>query len=202
MRRSAVAGTDPLQKQLFEEQLDRAKGDLALHLKRKSDLVVRSPGNGRFILHRPDDLLGKFARKGEILGVVAEFDHPVAKVVVAEDEADLVRTRATAVELRSVDHTGALHSGAIFREIPNINDRLPSLALSTVGGGDIVMDPRDARNLKSLTKVLNVELDFQPPILVSEMGQRVYVRVDHGNEPLAWRFYRELRQLFLRRFNV
>ena len=64
------------------------------------------------------------------------------------------------------------------------------------------MDPRDARNLKSLTKVLNVELDFQPPILVSEMGQRVYVRVDHGNEPLAWRFYRELRQLFLRRFNV
>jgi len=56
--------------------------------------------------------------------------------------------------------------------------------------------------LKSLTKVLNVELDFQPPILVSEMGQRVYVRVDHGNEPLAWRFYRELRQLFLRRFNV
>jgi hypothetical protein len=34
------------------------------------------------------------------------------------------------------------------------------------------------------------------------MGGRVYARFNHGNEPLALRLYREVRQLFLRRFNV
>jgi putative peptide zinc metalloprotease protein len=34
------------------------------------------------------------------------------------------------------------------------------------------------------------------------VGGRVYVRFDHGEEPIVWRWYREIRQLFLRRFNV
>jgi putative peptide zinc metalloprotease protein len=202
LRRVAVAGTDPLQTQLFEQQLDRARGDLALHLKRRADLIVRSPGDGRFILHRPGDILGKFAHKGEVLAFVAAFDHPVAKVVVAEESADLVRSRTQGIEIRVSDDLAATHSALLLREVPNVNDRLPSLALSTLGGGEIVMDPRDSKTPRSLTKVLNLELDFDPPISVAEMGGRIYVRFDHGREALAWRLYRELRQLFLRRFNV
>jgi putative peptide zinc metalloprotease protein len=34
------------------------------------------------------------------------------------------------------------------------------------------------------------------------VGGRVYVRFDHGWEPLIWRWYRNVRQLFLRRFSV
>jgi putative peptide zinc metalloprotease protein len=202
LRRASVSGTDPLQKQLFEEQLNRAKGDLELHLKRKADLIIRSPGNGRFIVRGSADLIGKFARKGEILAFVADFDHPVAEVVVTEDAADLVRSRTQTIQMRLVDSIKSIHSGALLREVPNVNDRLPSLALSTVGGGEIVMDPRDPKNLKALTKVLHLEVDFQPPVPVSEIGGRLYVRFDLGNEPLAWRLYRDVRQLFLRRFNV
>lgn len=202
LRRESVAGRDPLQKQLFEEQLERTKADLALQLKRKGDLIVRSQGDGRFVLHRPDDLLGKFAHKGELLGFVADFDHPVAKVVVTEDVADLVRTRTRAIEIRLAEHIGSTYFGSLLRETPAVNERLPSLALSTVGGGELVLDPRDARNLKSLTRVLNLEFGFEPQISVSEMGGRIYVRFDHDEEPLVWRFYRDLRQLFLRRFNV
>jgi len=202
LRREAVAGKDPLQKQLFEEQLERARADLALQMKRKGDLIVRSPGNGRFVLHRPDDLLGKFAHKGEILGFVADFDHPVAKVVVTEDVADLVRTRTRAIQIRLADHIQSIYYASPLRETPAVNERLPSLALSTVGGGELVLDPRDARSLKALTRVLNLEFSFEQQISVSEMGGRVYVRFDHDDEPLAWRFYRDLRQLFLRRFNV
>jgi putative peptide zinc metalloprotease protein len=53
-----------------------------------------------------------------------------------------------------------------------------------------------------LNQVLHVELGFENPPTVSEMGGRAYARFDHGSEPLAWRLYRSLRQLFLRRFNV
>jgi putative peptide zinc metalloprotease protein len=34
------------------------------------------------------------------------------------------------------------------------------------------------------------------------VGGRIYVRFDHGKEPLAWRWYRAIRQVFLRRLNV
>jgi putative peptide zinc metalloprotease protein len=202
LRRLAVVGTDPLHQQMFEEQLERARGDLELNRKRLENLIVRSPGEGRFILRRPGDLLGKFAHKGEILAFVADFDHPIAKIVVPEDSADLVRSRRNAIAIRLSDTIGTIHTGAVLREIPNIGYRLPSLALSTAGGGDVAIDPRDTKAPRGLTNMLQLELGFEPPLSVSEMGGRVYARFDHGSESLAWRMYRDLRQLFLKRFNV
>jgi putative peptide zinc metalloprotease protein len=202
LRRIAVAGTDPLQKQLFEEQLARAKGDLELHLKRKADLVVRSPGNGRFVLRRPNELIGKFAHKGEILGFVAQFDRPVVKVVVTEDSLDLVRNRSQDVDIRLVNRLDKTYHGTILRQTPMITDRLPSSALGTPGGGEVLVDPRDPKSPKALIKLLNLELGFDEPLEVSEIGGRVYARFSHGREPLAERFYREVRQMILRRFSV
>jgi len=40
---------------------------------------------------------------------------------------------------------------------------------------------------------------MDPSILI---GARTYVRFDHGGQPLAKQWYRSLRQLFLRQFNV
>ena len=105
-------------------------------------------------------------------------------------------------ELRLVDKIDTIYPGRIEREIPYISDRLPSLALGTPGGGEVVMDPRDSKNPKALIKLLHLELGFRSAPAVSEMGGRVYARFNHGNEPLALRLYREVRQLFLRRFNV
>ena len=34
------------------------------------------------------------------------------------------------------------------------------------------------------------------------IGSRVYVRFDHGSEPLARQWYRSLRQVFLKQLNV
>ncbi len=43
---------------------------------------------------------------------------------------------------------------------------------------------------------------MDPPVAVSAIGGRVHVRFDHGWEPIGWRLYRSLRQVFLKRFNV
>jgi len=40
------------------------------------------------------------------------------------------------------------------------------------------------------------------PVPVERLGSRVYVRFDHGREPLGWQWFRRIRQLFLRRLNV
>jgi putative peptide zinc metalloprotease protein len=202
LRRSAVAVSDPFQKQLFEEQLTRAKGDLALRRKQMADLVVRSPGNGRFIVKRPDDLVGKFFHKGELVGYVAVFGHPTALVIVPEESADLVQSRTKAIEVQFTTALGHDHVARVSHSVPSITNVLPSLALSTAGGGEITLDPRDPKSMKAITNVLHLELEFDVPTPVLRIGERVYVRFDHGYEPLATRLYLGFRQLFLRRFNV
>ena len=202
LRYAAARVNDAAEGKILEEHLKRAEADLALYRRRQRDLLVRSPGNGEFVLPRAADLMGSFVRKGDVIGFVVTFDDPVARVIVPEDSADLVRRRTEAVELRLVDRMENIYPMTVVRELPAITDRLPSLAFSTVGGGEIIMDPSDGENLKALAKVLQLELRFKTPVRVSAMGGRTYARFDHGEEPLAWRIYRSLRQLFLSRFRV
>ena len=67
----------------------------------------------------------------------------------------------------------------------------------------MLLDPRDPKNLRTLSK--NLQLEIHPSRSRCRSHKSVAVadiRFDHGSEPLGWRLYRELRQLFLRRFNV
>jgi putative peptide zinc metalloprotease protein len=202
LRREAVYSVDPVEERLAAEQVRRAEGELALALQQQRQLIVRSPERGRFILRQPEDVVGHFVHKGELLGFVAAPKRHLALVVVAEDAADLVRSRTRSVELRLADEPGTSHPARILREVPDINDQVPSPALSTLGGGAFVMDPRDPKQNKVFTKVLHLEVQFSAGPAADDIGGRVYVRFDHGNEPLAWRLYRGLRQLLLKRLDV
>ena len=202
LRHDAVFSTDPVREQIFADQVRRAEAELAEALTREQSLIVRSPGTGTFVVRRPGEMIGHYAHEGELLGVVAAFDAPIVVAVIPEESADLVRSRTRRVEVRLIDAPSRVYEAEIAREIPSINDRLPSPALSTLGGGEAVLDPRAGKELRTLTKVLHLELRFTDPVSVRGIGGRAYARFDHGDEPLAWRLYTGLRQLFLRHFGV
>ena len=143
-----------------------------------------------------------FVKKGELIGYVATFDEPVVHVIIPEDSADLVRQRTRNVKVRLVDRMDHVLLAEIERELPLLTDRVPSPALSTAGGGEVLLDPTDPANMKALERMLQLELRFIEAFPVAKMGDRIYVRFDHGTEPLAWQLYRNIRQLFLKRFNV
>jgi len=65
-----------------------------------------------------------------------------------------------------------------------------------------VTDPRDPQGRTAVRKVFQVDLELPVPDGLVNLGGRVYVRFDHGREPLAAQWYRQLRQLFLARFDV
>ena len=68
--------------------------------------------------------------------------------------------------------------------------------------GMIAIDPRDAWGTKSFQKLFLFDIELPTHAALFNVGGRVYVRFDHGREPLVYRWYREIRRLFLRRFNV
>ena len=86
--------------------------------------------------------------------------------------------------------------------MPGAREQLPSPALGSAGGGNIVTDPRDPQGVTALGKVFQLDLDVPSATGLVDVGGRVYVRFDHGWTPLANQWYLELRQLFLARFDV
>jgi putative peptide zinc metalloprotease protein len=90
----------------------------------------------------------------------------------------------------------------VEREVPALTDTLPSVALSTMGGGRIALDPTDPQQVRVLARLLHLEISPTRPVSVTALGGRVYVRFDHGFEPIAWRLYRATRQVFMKRLNV
>lgn len=193
---------DPAEARIVREQLQHARADLDLARQRERDLLVRSTNSGRFIVPRHADMPGTYVRHGSTLGYVSKETDLVIRVVVLEDEADAVRTRLRDVKLKYPEHMGQTIRAEVLREVPSLTDQLPSMALSVVGGGRISIDPTNINDVRALSTLLHLELkplslDNLPPL-----GSRVYVRFSHGLEPIAFRLYRSLRQVFLRRFSV
>ena len=202
MRYASLNVEDRVEAKIALQQLQHARARLASNQQKSSDLIVRSPANGKFILPRPTDLPGSFVRKGQTLAYVSKFTDSIVKVAVSKDLIDIVRTKTKKVEIRMAEHVSKVIPATIQRIEPAATNRLPSLALSTMGGGKIVVDPRDSDVPMALEKlfVLNLQLDSAEDI--NKVGGRVYVRFDHGQEALVGRIYRSLRQLFLRQLNV
>lgn len=201
--RYAVTGvTDQVEANIVREQLRHARADLDLARQKQHDLLVTSTSDGKFILPHAVDLPGRFLRKGEVLGYITRQEDVVVRVIVDEDLAELVRERAKRVDIRFLKRMSSMVPAVIEREVPELSDTLPSMALSTVGGGEIIVDPTDANRMKALANLLHLEVRPLEAIPVTLLGERAYVRFVHGAEPLAGRMYRAIRQAFLRQFSV
>ena len=86
--------------------------------------------------------------------------------------------------------------------MPTATDELPSSALGSEGGGALASNPMEQETPTAVDKVFQIDLKLPATLEVVNMGGRVYLLFDHGREPLAPRWMRYLRQLFLSRFNV
>jgi putative peptide zinc metalloprotease protein len=187
--------------QLTLEALRYARRDLARAQERLAELEIRSGVEGTFVLPRAEDLPGRFVEKGELLASVVDLDTISVRAVVLQDDIDLVRRRTTGVRIRLAESLAETHGAEIRRIVPAASDRLPSAALGSAGGGRVPLDPRDGAGYRSVESHFEVELELQNALPLVNAGGRVYVRFDHGAEPLGFQVYRRVRQLFLSRFH-
>ncbi len=193
---------NPEQAQIAREKLQQEQRVLARTEERAARLIVASEVDGRVVAPMPADLPGQFFRQGDLLGYVLAERSFIARVVVTQADIDLVRTRFQAVQLRLADDLRTVHTASILRQTPGGIAELPTAALGPNGGGRIPVDPSDSEGLKTLERIFVLDLQLPPDTQPSAFGERVYVRFDHGHEPLLAQGYRRLRQLLLSRFNV
>lgn len=158
--------------------------------------------DGTLVAATAQDLPGRYFKKGELIGYVLGSDSLIARVVIPQDDIDLVRSRWRSAELRLAEAIPQVHVAGLAREMPAAVDELPTAALGLAGGGAIPTMPDDSSGLKTIGRVFLVDLGMPPGTRTSAFGERVFVRFNHGLEPLALQGFRRLRQLLLSHFGV
>ena len=201
-RRDEVWRSSPVEANIIDEKIAARARALESANKRIDQLTSKSHVKGTFVVPRAEDLPQRFARKGTPLAYVVDPGALSALVVVSQEDVDLVRHHTREVQLRLAEKIHDPVTVVVRREVPAAAGQLPSAALGTAHGGDIPVDPADRRGLTALRKFFQFELEIPETLGASAVGGRVYVRFDHGWEPLVVRWYRGLRRLFLTRFNV
>jgi len=104
--------------------------------------------------------------------------------------------------VRLASRLSAPVAGEILRIVPAASERLPSAALGTIGGGPLPVDPEDRDGLQTLEPVFQLDVRIPNGLASHRIGERAYVRFEHGAEPLGIRAWGALRRLLLRRLGV
>ena len=194
--------TDRVKAEITKEEMKQVTANLERARERVADLTVRSLMDGVFLSPMAQDLPGRFARRGELLGYVVDRSLITARVVVTQEDVDFVRQKNRGVKIQLPEKIGEVFPVVIKREVPAATDQLPSRTLSQQGGGEIPVNPQDTQGMKAFQTIFMFDLELPEHEKFYHVGGRVYVRFDHGWEPLLWRWYRSARQVFLKRFNV
>jgi putative peptide zinc metalloprotease protein len=165
-------------------------------------LAVRAGLAGTWVPAAPTELPGRAVKRGELLGYLVAGPADRVRVAVTQEDADLVKTRVQAVQVRPVQSPLGALDARVRREVPGGGFELVSAALASSAGGEIAVDPSKEGGTHSLRRVFDLELQLATPSPSAVFGDKVWVRFDLGATPLAAQWLLRLRQAFLARLNV
>jgi putative peptide zinc metalloprotease protein len=188
--------------EITREALRTRREELQHARAQERELTVVSPTSGQFVLAgAAQDLPDRFVRRGQDIGYVVPPATVRARVLVAQEDVDYVRTRTERVEVKLAGRLHDTYDARVLREVPQASDKVGNLAMSSVGGGRAALHPQSQDRLKTLNTWFEFELEL-PATQAFVLGEHVYARFVHPPEPIGLRIYRSARQLFLKRFLV
>lgn len=191
--------TNRVSSAITRDEIATIASELAQLQEQAATLLVKSETGGVFVLPEAQRILGRHFRQGELIGYVINPGGMIVRTVVPQASIGLVRRRVERVEVRLAERLGEAVQSSVLRETPGGSTALPSRALGAAGGGTIAVKPTEDGGLTAAEKVFQVDLELPEDLPVSGVGQRAYVRFEHGAEPLADQWIRSGRQLLLSR---
>ncbi|WP_274054606.1 HlyD family efflux transporter periplasmic adaptor subunit [Thalassomonas haliotis] len=187
----------PVQVEIIAEEALAVEAELTQLQQQKLAFSVKSAQAGVFVLPGDRQLAGQYLRQGELIGYVISSEHLIIRAVVSQADIALVRKANNSVQVRLAEDPNQVVNTRILRMTPAGSYQLPSLALSVEGGGKVVVQRGENGEISSKQAMFQVDLALPEGLVVSGLGGRVFVRFDHGQEPLAQQWLRRARQLVL-----
>jgi putative peptide zinc metalloprotease protein len=193
---------DVVAMEVVRERLETIQVVIAELREDQENLTVRVLSEGRFNLTPGPEHEGRFVQRGEVLGTVLGRDSWQVLVLAHQDEIDLIRGRSGRVEVRFADQLEQVYEAVVTRQTPTATKELPSGAFATQGGGEVTLDPMDPNGRQAFERWFQLDLEVPHKEGRVRVGGRVFVRFNHGYEPLAKRWGRAIRRVFLSEFDL
>lgn len=183
----------------IEEEIARVQSELQRVEQKIGHLEVRAHTAGTLVMPNQRDLPRTFLRQGSTIAYVLEREDIRIRAAVPEYDAALLRDETRSVEVRMTGDREPV-AAELMRDIPAATFDLPSAALGERSGGPHATDPADKDGLRTRQPIVLIDLKL-PATRLERVGGTASVRFDHGAQPLAQRWYRQLRQVLLQHFN-
>ncbi len=183
------------------EVLDYAEKELQRSRERYEGLIIKSPSSGVFLVADAQNMPGRYIVRGEPLGYVVDYDRIPVTLMLSEDHVNRVVNKTDLIEISLASMPDKIYHGQIQRFYPSSTKEVPSDILTVDGGGNIVPDPSEHRQLMSVTPLFKLLVDADD-LPVTRINERVHVLFRHPAEPVGWRLLRGIRRVFLRQLNV
>ncbi|MBC5785963.1 hypothetical protein H8N03_23700 [Ramlibacter sp. USB13] len=196
-RLDAVWGAQPAQATQLAQTLGQERAQLARLEEEAAQLSARARAAGGLLVERAADLPGRFVRKGDVLAHVLGEYQPVVRMVVQQADVSFVQQDVRGVEVRLVEDLARPLPAELVRSVPKAARDLPSAALGQGGGGRVLVDPRDEKQLTALDNVFEFEAALPPGTDATHLGSRAYVSLEHTPEAIGWRWWRAARRALL-----
>lgn len=198
----ADARTDsPAAALVVEEELAEAVARLTREEEILRGLKIRSATAGHFIAAGPlHDFPGRYLKKGDLIGYVVPERATILRVVVPQEQIDLVRNAFVGIELRATE--GPPVTSSILREVPAGQFALPSAAFALAAGGSVPTDPRDTKNTTALSRVFQFDVALPEALGPQPFGTRLEVRFRFTDMPAGQQLLRWGRRVLLANFGT
>jgi putative peptide zinc metalloprotease protein len=186
------------------QELEHARTVLEEIEFRIDHLMIKAPREGQWLAMNSDQLQGRYIQRGELLGYVLQPNDLTIKAVADQAAINAIRQNVTKIELRPASNIDKIIPATLKRQIPEASKIVPHLALTSTGGGDFEIDPAFTEQgssgtveaVRTFENLFQLEFSTQEPSSL-RLGERVYIRLQHKDEPLFWRWWRDLRRVFL-----
>lgn len=195
---------DRVDMQVVQSELLQVQRELTDARQRQQSSTLVSQVDGDFVMPTPTDFAGRYWQRGKLIAYVLEPNHYTLLTLVPQLQAELVRNATRSIEVRSVENVHHQVNAEIRRAVPSATKALPSMALALQGGGEIGLDPNPTEDgsPQTLLPMFQFELALVDAPVPYALGGRVHIRFVHDPMPLAQQWYRQLRELFLKRFDI
>ncbi len=184
--------------------LETATNRVAKLLADREALTVRARHDGLWVAPELNELAGRWLARGTPLGLLVNPAEFRFVATIKQEEADaLFARKLTGAEVRLNGQAGVVILTRRWDVVPGGQSVLPSPALGWHGGGEMPVAMDDPRGVKSAEPFFEVQadlpLDMQAVFLHGRSGR---IRFDQEPQPLLPRWFRGLRQLLQKRYQL
>jgi putative peptide zinc metalloprotease protein len=196
IRQDRATDLNGLEKDIADQQAWQEK--LADAQERLDALIVKAPFTGRLVAPTISELDGAYLQRGQEFGRVAVLQKLVVKGDIDQKDAELIRKSPPVdSEIRLAGLLSTTLKGGEITLPPAAVVDLADPALGTLGGGEILVDPRDPKLTKSEIPEFETRVKLDNSQGLYYAGQRAYVRFTLDRRPLIWQWTRRFMQLII-----